>query len=132
MEVSTPTTVSGTPLTSTVWPTGSTPRKSSDAVVAPRTATAVWSATSWVSMKRPWARERPLTVSQVGVDPCTEVVQVLEPAVRVSDDEVMGATALTSGATDRVGERGDVGHGEGRRRAECLADAGARGRAARA
>ena len=35
----------------------------------------------------------------MGVEPCTEVVHVLEPAVRVSDDEVMGATALTSGAT---------------------------------
>ncbi len=35
VEVSTPTTVNGTPFTSTVCPTGSTPRKSSDAVVAP-------------------------------------------------------------------------------------------------
>ena len=35
VEVSTPTTVNGTPFTSTVWPTGSMPRKSSDAVVAP-------------------------------------------------------------------------------------------------
>ena len=99
VEVRTPTTVSGTPLTSTVWPTGSMPRKSSDAVVAPRTVTAVWSATSWLSMKRPWARVRPLTLSHDGVDPCTEVVHVLEPAVSVSDDEVMGATALMSGAT---------------------------------
>ena len=46
VDVSTPTTVSGTSFTSTVWPTGSMPRKSSDAVVAPRTATALWSVTS--------------------------------------------------------------------------------------
>ena len=41
VEVSTPTTVTGTPLTSTVWPTGSPRVKSSDAVVAPSTPTAV-------------------------------------------------------------------------------------------
>ena len=41
VEVSTPTIVTGTPLTSTVWPTGSPRVKSSDAVVAPRTPTAV-------------------------------------------------------------------------------------------
>ncbi len=35
----------------------------------------------------------------MGIDPCTDVVHVLEPAVSVSDDEVMGATALMSGAT---------------------------------
>ena len=46
VEVRTPTTVSGTSFTSTVCPTGSTPRKSSEAVVAPRTATAAWSWTS--------------------------------------------------------------------------------------
>ena len=50
-------------------------------------------------MKRPWARVRPLTVSQVGIDPCTDVVHVLVPAVSVSDEEVIGATALMSGAT---------------------------------
>src|SRR5580704_2205250 len=90
VEVRTPTTVSGTPLspTSIVWPTGSTPLKSSDAVVAPNTATAVWSLTSWSSMKRPWARARPRTVSQVEVDPCTVVVHVLDPATSSSEDEV--------------------------------------------
>ncbi len=99
VELSTPTTVSGTPLTSTVWPTGSTPRKSSEAVVAPRSTTGEWSVTSWLSMKRPWARVRPRTVSHLGVEPWTEVVHVLDPAVRVSDDDVIGATDLMSGAT---------------------------------
>ena len=49
--------------------------KSSDAVVAPSTTTAAWSLTSWLSMKRPSAMERPRTVSHVGVVPCTVVVQ---------------------------------------------------------
>ena len=38
---STPTTVMGTPVTLTVWPTGSNPLNSSEAVSAPSTATAV-------------------------------------------------------------------------------------------
>ncbi len=101
VEVRTPTTVSGTPPapTSTVWPTGSTPLKSSDAVVAPSTAVAVWSLMSWLSMNRPWASERPRTVSQLAVEPCTVVVHVLEPATSSSEDEVIGATAFTSGAS---------------------------------
>ena len=44
--LSTPTTVIGTPLTFTVWPTGSLRLKSSAAVVEPNTATASWSVTS--------------------------------------------------------------------------------------
>ena len=46
LDVSTPTTVSGTPLTSTVWPTGSSRLKSSEAVVSPRTTVAERSFTS--------------------------------------------------------------------------------------
>ena len=46
VDVSTPTTVRGTPFTSTVWPTGSSRLKSSDAVVSPRTTDAAWSCTS--------------------------------------------------------------------------------------
>ena len=46
LDVSTPTTVRGTPFTSTVWPTGSSRLKSSEAVVSPRTVTAAWSWTS--------------------------------------------------------------------------------------
>ena len=33
------------------------------------------------------------------MDPCTVVVHVLDPAISVSDEDVMGATALMSGAT---------------------------------
>ena len=99
VEVSTPTTVTGTPFTSTVWPTGSPRLKSSDAVVAPSTATAEWSCTSWLSMKRPSAKVRPRTVSQDGVVPCTLVVAVSLPALRTSVSEVMAATALMSGAS---------------------------------
>jgi len=62
VESSTPTTVMGTPLMLTVSPTGSPRLKSSDAVVAPRTTDASWSATSWLSMKRPWASVQPRTV----------------------------------------------------------------------
>ena len=40
VDVRTPTTVSGTSFTSTVWPTGSSRLNSSDAVVSPRTTTA--------------------------------------------------------------------------------------------
>ena len=46
VEVSTPTTVSGTLFTSTVWPTGSPRLKSSEAVVSPRTTMAERSLTS--------------------------------------------------------------------------------------
>ena len=102
--LSTPMTVMGTPSTSTVWPTGSAPLKSSDAVSEPRTATAVWSVTSWSSMKRPWVTLRLRTVSQLGVVPFTVVVQLEDPAVSVSDDEAIGATALMSGA-DRLEAR---------------------------
>ena len=38
-------------------------------------------------------------MSQVEVDPCTVVVQVLDPATSSSEDEVIGATAFTSGAS---------------------------------
>ena len=79
VDVSTPTTVRGTPLTSTVWPTGSPRLKSSEAVVAPSTPTAVWSCTSWLSMKRPSASVRPRTVSQDGVVPCTRRRRSLAP-----------------------------------------------------
>ena len=42
---------------------------------------------------------RARTVSQLGVLPTTEVVQLVEPLVRLSDRLVVGATAATSGAT---------------------------------
>ena len=93
MAVRTPTTVIGTPLISTVWPTGSWRLKSSAAVVGARTVTAS------SSRKRPWATVRERTVNHEGVDPTTVVVQLAVPAVRLSDDCVMGATALISGAT---------------------------------
>ena len=52
-----------------------------------------------MSMNRPCATVRPCTLSQGGVDPCTVVVHVLEPATSSSEDDVTGATALMSGAT---------------------------------
>jgi hypothetical protein len=50
-------------------------------------------------MNLPWARVSPRTVTHVGVEPTTVVVQLLVPAVSDSSDSVMGATALMSGAT---------------------------------
>src|ERR1700679_3430496 len=50
-------------------------------------------------MNRPWVTLRLRTVSHDGVVPTTVDVQLLEPAVRVSEDESTGATALMSGAT---------------------------------
>ena len=117
-------TVSGTPLTSTTWPTGSTPLNSSEAVSTPSTATAVCSATSWLSIKRPWVTVRSRTVAQVGVVPLTVVVQVLELTASVSPsaEDLTGATALMSGATVAGAERAGIGFGEGGRRAEPLAE----------
>ena len=50
-------------------------------------------------MKRPSVMERPRTVSHDGSLPTTVVVQLVVPATRVSDTEVVGATAAISGAT---------------------------------
>ena len=101
-ELSTPTTVRGSPSTSTVWPTGSSRLKSSEAVTEPRTTTASWSLTSWLSMNLPWATVSPRTVIHEGVEPTTEVDQLLVPAVRVS-----------VGIGDR-GHRLDIGRHGGR------------------
>ncbi len=98
-EFSTPMTVMGTPLTLTVSPTGSRGPKSSCAVVGARTVTAASVATSWWLKNLPSERVRPRTDSQSTVEPTTVVVQLADPAVRVSEDETVGATALMSGAT---------------------------------
>ena len=50
-------------------------------------------------MKRPSVIERPRTVSHDGLVPTTVVVQLVVPATRVSDSELVGATAPMSGAT---------------------------------
>ena len=97
--LSTPTTVSGRPLTVTVWPTGSRTPNSSCAVVAPSTATAASAVSSAAVMKRPSATLRARTDSQSGWCPTTVVVQLVPAAVSVSDRDVAGATAAMSGAT---------------------------------
>ncbi len=50
-------------------------------------------------MNRPSVMDRPRTVSHEGSVPTTVVVQLFDPATRLSFEEVAGATALMSGAT---------------------------------
>ena len=52
------------------------------------------SVTSWSSMNRPWVTLRPRTVCHAGVVPLTVEVQVVDPAVRVSEDEATGRHGL--------------------------------------
>ena len=96
----TPMTVKVAPLTLTVWPTGGRPPNSSEAVVAPTTATSAASALSAAVKKRPCAMARLRTCSQLGVEPTTEVVQFVDPATTVSTEVDTGATPTMSGATE--------------------------------
>ncbi len=50
-------------------------------------------------MNRPSVIERPRTVNHEGSVPTTVVVQLVVPATRLSDSDVVGATAAMSGAT---------------------------------
>src|SRR5450631_3102612 len=96
---STPSTVNGVPPMVTLWPTTSVEPKSSWAVVAPRTTTE--DALAWSAAVRnvPADRVRARTDIQEGVVPTTEVVQLLDPATRDCELDVLGATAAMSGAT---------------------------------
>ena len=101
-ELRTPMTVRGTPLTLMVWPTGSALANSSEAVSEPRTATAAWSVTSWLSRKRPSviaavADRLPGRGGAVDRGGPGVGVGVVGDASPMSDST--GATALMSGAT---------------------------------
>src|SRR5450759_2982102 len=96
---STPWTVKGVPAMVMVWPTTSVEPKSSWAVVAPRTTTEA--AAAWLAAVRNVPADMVLarTDIQDGVVPTTEVVQLLDPATRDCELDVLGATAAMSGAT---------------------------------
>src|SRR5665647_1820022 len=95
----TPDTVNGVPLMVTLWPTTSVEPKSSAAVVAPRTTTDAAEAWSALDRNTPLDMVRARTDNQEGVVPTTVVVQLLAPATRDCELEVLGATAAMSGAT---------------------------------
>ena len=97
--LSTPMTDMGWPAMLTDCPTGSRNPNSSWAVVAPSTTTSARVARSWATMNRPSVIDRPRTVSQEGLLPTTVDIQLFVPATRLSDAELAGATACTSGAT---------------------------------
>src|SRR5450759_5676559 len=96
---STPWTVNGVPAMVTLWPTTSVDPKSSVAVVAPSTTTGAAEAWSALVRNVPLDMVRALTDSQDGVVPTTDVVQLLDPATRDCELDVVGATAAMSGAT---------------------------------
>src|SRR5665811_1162806 len=96
---STPWTVNGVPAMVTLWPTTSVDPKSSLAVVAPSTTTGAAEAWSALVRNAPVDMVRARTDSQDGVVPTTEVVQLLDPATRDCELDVVGATAAMSGAT---------------------------------
>src|SRR5450759_4063055 len=96
---STPWTVNGVPAMVTLWPTTSVDPKSSVAVVAPSTTTGAAEAWSALVRNAPLDMVRALTDSQDGVVPTTDVVQLLDPATRDCELDVVGASAAMSGAT---------------------------------
>ena len=87
------------PLTVTVVPTALGPVISSSAVVAPSTMTLAPESSSPAVKKRPEDSVRARTLSQSGVVPTTELVQVVEPTVRTWEPVLTGATLPMSGAT---------------------------------
>ncbi len=92
-------TVSGVPDTVTLCPTGLPTRNSSEAVSGPSTTTSAAASTSaWVK-NRPTDRSRARTSVQDVVVPTNEVVQLVSPLTSETLEEVVGATAATSGAT---------------------------------
>src|ERR1035438_3627034 len=96
---STPMTVNGVPAMVTLWPTTSVDPKSSVAVVAPRTTTEAAEAWSALDKNTPLDKVRARTDNQEAAVPATVVVQLLLPATRDCELEVLGATAAMSGAT---------------------------------